>query len=109
MPTIDKVLPPFDGVIVPPPPAAPVCAANTPLVSVGTALKLSPLVVGVSEMLTPAIAPACPTPTVAEEGAAIDSVPEGCTTSAVLIAVAVAMPGRSSVNMTVTLSCPVLA
>ena len=50
-------MPLFDGVIVPPPPVAPVFADSTPLMSASTAVKLSPLVVlPVSATLTPEIA-----------------------------------------------------
>jgi len=55
VPTIVSVLPPFDGVIVPPPPVAPVFADSVPFVSLTIAVKFSPPVVGDSEMLTPEI------------------------------------------------------
>ena len=66
VPAIVNVVPPFDEVIVPPPPGAPVFAARTPLLSASTAVKISPDVLPSSAMLTPAIGPGWPTPTVAE-------------------------------------------
>ena len=56
VPAIVKVVPLFDGVIVPPPPVAPVFADSTPLASASTAVKVSPDVLPVSDRLTPVIA-----------------------------------------------------
>ena len=49
VPLMVSVLPPFDGVIVPPPPVADVVADSTPLVSDSMAVNVSPDVVDVSE------------------------------------------------------------
>ena len=68
-PAIVSVLPPLGGVIVPPPPAAPVFADSTPALSDSVTVNVSPAVVGNSAMLTPAIAAAWPTPIVAVAGA----------------------------------------
>ena len=50
-------------------------ADRTPLVSVNTTLKVSPVVVPVSDRLTPAIAPGLPTPRANVVGAAITGAP----------------------------------
>src|SRR5256885_12732774 len=60
-----------EPVMVPPPPEA----DNRPLVSVSVTVKVSPVVLPVSEMLTPDIASGLPTPTVVEAGAAMTGRP----------------------------------
>src|SRR5208282_2840600 len=63
--------------LVVPDPDTPVPVAdNSPCVSARVAVKVSPLIVGDSAMLTPAIAPGWPTPTVAAAGAVIEGVPD---------------------------------
>src|SRR5258706_253644 len=56
-----------EPVIVPPPPEA----DRRPLVSCSVTVKVSPVVLPVSEMLTPEIASGLPTPTVVDAGAAM--------------------------------------
>ena len=73
---IVNVIPPFDEVIVPPPPVTPVVAARTPLVSLSVAVKVSPLVVGDFESPTPVIATFWLCCTVAEPGAVIVNAPD---------------------------------
>ena len=77
VPPMVNVLPPFDGVTVAP---AAALAASTPLLSVSTAVKFSPLIVGVSAMPTPVIARACPTPTIAAVGAMMTGATTGAPT-----------------------------
>ena len=61
-----------------PAPETPVPAAdNSPFVSASVTTKVSPLVTGDPERLTPVIASGCPAPIAAEAGAVIDSVPDG--------------------------------
>ena len=77
VPAMVNVLLPLDGVIVPPPPVAPVLADRTPEPSDTMTVKVSPLVVvlPVSETLTPEIAVATFCATVALAGALIDGAP----------------------------------
>ena len=58
VPTMVRVCPSGVLVIVPPPPVADVIADSTPFLSLSVTVKISPLVLLVSDTLTPEIAPA---------------------------------------------------
>src|SRR5208282_453772 len=95
--------------LVVPDPDTPVpVAANSPCVSARVAVKVSPLVVGDSAMLTPAIAPGCPTPTVAAAGAVIEGVPD-CAVTLTAIDCGAALLPKLSPALSVIVSAAVLA
>src|SRR5215471_14322774 len=92
----------------PPPPGAFVLADNRPLVLTrDTVIVSCAVTASASEMLMPAIFDVWSSCTPAEAGAVIaGGTLIGVPTFAVLLAVAVAVPGTSSDNVTVTASLP---
>ena len=108
VPLIVSVVPPFDGVIVPPPPVAAVVADSTPLVSVSTAVNVSPLVVvlPVSDDADPADRGRLALLHRRRAGAAIDGTP--FTVTAIATA-AVAVPPLLSLTLIVIMSAAVEA
>src|SRR5208337_1153150 len=95
--------------LVVPDPDTPVpVAASSPCVSARVAVKVSPLVVGDSAMLTPAIAPGCPTPTVAAAGAVIEGVPD-CAVTLTAIDCGAALLPKLSPALSVIVSAAVAA
>src|SRR5208337_711031 len=95
--------------LVVPDPDTPVPVAdNSPCVSASVAVKVSPLVVGDTDLLTPAIAPGCPTPTVAAAGAVIEGVPD-CAVTLTAIDCGAALLPKLSPALSVIVSAAVLA
>ena len=109
VPLIVSVLPPPEATTEPPPPTAPVFPASTPLVSVSTAVKVSPIAVGDSARLITTTGLLWPSPTVVVAGAEMLKAPEaGVTLTAIDFGGAAALP-KLSVAVTVIVSADVPA